>query len=118
VDFQTWLLVELRSRGWSQAELARRAKISKAAISNILSNQRKPGPELCEAIAKAFNVSPEIVFREAKIFPPLGEKDIRLDEIGEIYKKLEEDGKQELLEQSRFRLRLQEERGSYGRKEQ
>lgn len=70
MSFQDWLISELQNRGWSQAELARRANVSRAAISNVLSSNRNPGPELCEAIALAMHIQPEEVFRQAGLLPP------------------------------------------------
>jgi transcriptional regulator with XRE-family HTH domain len=45
------------SVGWSQAELARRAKITSAAVSLIEKGDRIPSLDVCRKIAKAFNVS-------------------------------------------------------------
>src|SRR5476651_2157346 len=45
------------SVGWSQSELARKAKITSAAISIIEKGDRIPTHDVCGKIAKAFNVS-------------------------------------------------------------
>jgi transcriptional regulator with XRE-family HTH domain len=114
MNFQEWLLEELRNRGWSQSELARRADISRASISNILSKTRQPGPEVCEAISRAFHIPAEIVFYQAGLFPREIKKDEQIEEIQNIYNSLDDYGKVEILEQARLRLRIQEEQG--GRK--
>src|SRR3990170_4371890 len=69
--FSTWLLNELQQRDWTQAVLARKSGLSRAAISNIISNNRNPNPESCAAIAKAFKIQPETVLRQAGHLPPL-----------------------------------------------
>jgi transcriptional regulator with XRE-family HTH domain len=114
MSFQEWLLEEIKNRGWSQSELARRANISRASISNILSKTRQPGPEVCEAISRALHIPAEIVFYKAGLLPHEIKKDEQIEEIQNIYNSLDDHGKVEILEQARLRLRIQEEQG--GRK--
>ena len=63
-----WLNGELHRRGWSQRELGRRAGISGAMVSKVLSGE-KPGWDFCVAIARALEVTPEEVFRLARLLP-------------------------------------------------
>jgi len=78
-DFIKWLNEEMALRGWNQAELARKAGVSRAAISNILSSMRTPGPDLCGAIAQAFQIAPEVVFRKAGLLPESAESQMNED---------------------------------------
>lgn len=55
-DFVTWVGEQLQSRNWSQAELARRGGFSTGALSRIMNRERMPGVEVCQAIARAFNM--------------------------------------------------------------
>ena len=66
-----WLLTELEKRGWTQAELARRANLADATLSRIISETRQAGPDTAVAIARALHVPPETVFRRAGLLPPL-----------------------------------------------
>lgn len=51
-------IIALReSAGWSQAELARQAGITSAAISQIEKGDRLPSLIVCQKLAEAFNVS-------------------------------------------------------------
>jgi transcriptional regulator with XRE-family HTH domain len=68
-EFATWLSGELKARGWSQSELARRAGISHVTVSNLLSGLRGRGEQSCRAIAEALGVSSEMVFRLAGLLP-------------------------------------------------
>ena len=43
-------------RGWSGAELARRAGVSEAAVSRIESRKRRPNVETVAKLAKALNL--------------------------------------------------------------
>lgn len=70
MSFSEWVQAELNSRGWDQAELARRSKISDAHISRIVSGGRKPGPDSLNAIARAFRLPPDEVYRHAGLLPP------------------------------------------------
>ena len=42
--FIDWLREKIEQRGWTQADLAHAAKLSRTAVSNILTERRKPGP--------------------------------------------------------------------------
>lgn len=70
MSFGEWIQAELNSRGWDQAELARRSKISDAHISRLVTGGRKPGQEATKAIARALRLPPEEVMRQAGILPP------------------------------------------------
>ncbi len=59
--FSSWLVGAIRDKGWSQAELARRANVSPAAISDVISGRRNVGNDLAIAIANAFRFPPEEV---------------------------------------------------------
>ncbi len=71
--FAQWLQGEMVAREWSQAELARRANITKGAISHVLNETRRPGEALCKAIAQALEYPPEVIFRAAGLLPPTHE---------------------------------------------
>jgi len=71
--FQQWLQGQLDARGWSGAELARRAKISRPHVSRILTGENKPGLESVEGIARALGIPTESVMREAGYLPDHGD---------------------------------------------
>ncbi len=68
-DFAQWLLDQISSRGWSQADLSRSANLTTAAVSRILTGTRGPGPETCVGIAKALNLPVSYVFQQAGLLP-------------------------------------------------
>lgn len=70
MSFSDWIQAELDSRGWDQAELARRSQISDSHISRLVSGGRKPGQDSVKAIARAFRLPAEDVMRQAGILPP------------------------------------------------
>jgi transcriptional regulator with XRE-family HTH domain len=72
-SFAQWIVEEVESRGWSYAELGRRANLAGATISQVITEQKNPGADFCLGIARAFRVPPEEVFRRAGILPPLPE---------------------------------------------
>ena len=96
-DFPEWLNEQLNIRGWSQAELARRAGVSRTSISDVLAYKHKAGYELCKAIAKALRVPPEIVFRRAGLLPERVEKTEIEERILVKIRKLPPDEQQRLL---------------------
>ena len=70
IPFSEWLLLTLENKGWSQADLARAAKVSRSAISEIISGQRQIGKRTATSLAEALKLPPEQVFRAAGILPP------------------------------------------------
>lgn len=69
-EFESWLISEMKARYMTQSDLAKKAGVSPTAISNVLSQQRSAGTELCQAIARALGYPPEYVFRQAGLLPP------------------------------------------------
>lgn len=69
-SFGVWIKQEIKDRGWTQSDLARNAHTSRGSISNIVLGKRSPGPDMCNAIARAFKYPPEFVFKKAGIIPP------------------------------------------------
>jgi transcriptional regulator with XRE-family HTH domain len=68
--FTEWLEQELKNREWRPADLAREARLGDATLSRIINGVRNPGASVCRAIAAAFVIPPEEVFRHAELLPP------------------------------------------------
>ena len=66
--FNDWLLIQLREREWSQADLARASGLTSAAISKYI-NGRTPDETALRKIAHALKLPPELVFEKAGILP-------------------------------------------------
>lgn len=103
-NFSEWLWGKLEERNWQAADLARVANISKSSLSNILNNNRSPGPDVCNAVAQALGIPPEEVFREAGLLPPLptGDKSA-VQELLELVKNMPSEDQQEILDYARYR---------------
>jgi transcriptional regulator with XRE-family HTH domain len=80
-SFGDWLQNEMTHRGLGQHDLARLSGISQGSVGNVIRGDRSPGPDLCHAIARAFKMPPEIVFRAAGLLPPVSEKTERVERI-------------------------------------
>ena len=76
--FGAWLNEQLRDRGWSQRELARRSDMSHSTISDVLGNVRRPSWDFCASIAGALDLDPDSVFvlagLKARPPAPVGEE--------------------------------------------
>jgi transcriptional regulator with XRE-family HTH domain len=70
-ELNDWLHEELNSRAWSYSELARRAGISQASVSNVLKSKQTPGLEFCKGMAVALDTPLDRVLRMAGHLPPL-----------------------------------------------
>lgn len=70
MNLTEWINEQLRERGWSMRELARRADVSHATISNVMNGQTQPGTSLCVKLAVALDVSTDYVLRLGGFLPP------------------------------------------------
>ena len=110
--FTAWLKQELNLRGWDQAELAHRSRITPAQISRILSGARRPGPEACVGIARALGLPPEQVFRKAGLLPALPGPDdeVLLRELLEVVRQLNPEERRLVFDFALWRYRKQMDR--------
>jgi len=60
--FADWLLAQLAKRNWTQTELAKKAGLTKQAITNYV-NGRIPDNDAISKIASALRISVEEVYR-------------------------------------------------------
>lgn len=109
-SFSDWLEIEISKRGWSQAETARQAGVTRSAINGVLSKTRTAGNDLCEAIARAFKIPPEVVFRKAGLLPNKPEKDQLSEEAEYLFQQLPEYQRRQAIDFIRF---LAEQKGDY-----
>lgn len=108
-----WLLKEMKSRNWTQAELARRAGVSRTAIGDVLSGKRNMGKDLAQLVAEAFKIPVVEVYRVAGILPPEPNENPIIKQIAHLAIDLPDDEQQDILEFVKLRHRLAEERGKY-----
>jgi DNA-binding XRE family transcriptional regulator len=104
IQISEWINKSLQNRSWSQAELARRAHLSKATISDISSGKVEPSFEACVKIAKAFSVPALQVLRIAGLLPQteLGQQEF--EQIVYIFENLSDEKRRMLIEFGRFLL--------------
>ncbi len=68
-NFPDWLRSELDKRDWSQADLAYSAGISRAVVNKLLNRKTYPQPDTLQAIARAFKIPVETIYRAAGLLP-------------------------------------------------
>jgi transcriptional regulator with XRE-family HTH domain len=69
IEFSEWLTDRVEERGWSFRELSRRADLSSAVISQVVTRKSFPGLDFCLGISRALDIPPERVFRKAGYLP-------------------------------------------------
>ncbi len=99
--FTNWLETELNKRDWRIADLARKAGVDKGSLSRIFSGTRKPGPDICLAIAKALNLSDVMVFRQAGLLSSKSEMGPEAEELLHLFRQLGEHDKKRILQTAR-----------------
>jgi len=68
--FSVWLTEEIDKRGWSEAEFARRGKITPQSVNQVINDINKPGMKMFQAAARAFEMPLAEVMRIAGEMPP------------------------------------------------
>jgi transcriptional regulator with XRE-family HTH domain len=87
--FAEWLQSEIDKRGWSQSDCARAADLNRAVINKLLNSKSKPQPYTLVAIARAFKIPIEIVYRAAGLLPPNTGDDDTLEELIYAFKSIQ-----------------------------
>lgn len=111
-DFLNWLNEEIRARRLSNNEVARLAGISSGLISMVSTGKQPPSLDFCLAIADALQKPREMVLRKAGFLPPLPgpASDPLLQELMDVTKQFDGEGRRDILEYARLRYRLLRER--------
>jgi len=109
--FTLWLDKELDKHNWSRADLSREAKISQAALSHVYSGKRGVGKDLCDSIARALRLPPDVVYRAAGLLPPVSKETQEIRELSYLFDALPEQRKSDLLDFARHLVTLTSKRG-------
>ena len=112
--FSEWLISELNKRNWSQSELARQAKISRAVVSDYVNGKRKkPDETVLRKIAYALKIRPEVIFQMVGYLPPDEQETKTLAEINYLISTLPPEQQDQVYTFVRF---LCETKGGYNAK--
>lgn len=103
-EFTHWLKIELSRRGWSQAELARRAGLSKSGVSYVLTGARIPGALTVAAIARALDLPEDQVFEKAGLLSATIESP-GANELLHLFTQLSLTDQEEIIEFVRLKLK-------------
>jgi transcriptional regulator with XRE-family HTH domain len=104
-NLEDWLHQEIEKRNWSVREFGRRIEVSPSHAARIANGEVMPSIEICEKIARVFNVSLEHIFRLAGILPPLASPIAEEREIVHILRNLPKGKRRDILQYARFRQR-------------
>jgi len=96
-EFSAWLLREMESRGWNQAEMHRRSGLSRTIISDVLQGKVSPGFEFCIAIGKALHLPAEQIMRLAGLLPLVPAKTEQHEKLLYMFNQLPQNEKERLL---------------------
>lgn len=84
-DFSSWLQSEVNRRNWTQSDLARAAQLNRAVINKVMNRKTDPRPTTLEAIARAFRLPTEAVYRAAGLLPNVTEDERFSEEVANIF---------------------------------
>jgi transcriptional regulator with XRE-family HTH domain len=97
-QFAEWLEAEMTRRGWTQAELARRADVYQSVIGGILSRQRPLSADTARRLSRALGMSQHRLFVIAGLIDD--EKTVEetiLVEIARIMSRMDDDSRRRFL---------------------
>jgi transcriptional regulator with XRE-family HTH domain len=103
IDFPQWLQQQLDNKNWRVKDLAQYAHVSNAAVSRVLSAQRKADSDTLLAFATALNISPITMFRRAGKLPPGGEE-ISFEDWKHLINQLTPDEEEELRQLAELKI--------------
>lgn len=115
ISFSDWLRQEIEKRDLSQADLARRARLSEAQISRLLADKRGVGEGGLRKIADALQISPITVLRKAGILPPSPETEITADDWMFLLSELPPEEQEELRQLALIKIERQKSKKRVGR---
>ena len=110
MTFVTWLETELNKRNWKRSDLARAIKMSDTALTLVYNGQRKPGTDMCLAIAKVFDLPPELVYRQAGLLPEAPDLPPEFEELKHWFSQMTDDEQEVFLAQGRLTIELRNKR--------
>lgn len=112
-EFSNWLREELDRRGWTQAKLAGLMGMSPAQVTRIMSGERGIGEQSLTAIAKAFRIPPEEVYRAAGLLPARAGHDELVDRAEHMLRSFKTEQYRQIALATLEALLVQEEKGGY-----
>lgn len=101
-ELRGWITQELKQRGWSRRELARKAGLSQSNVQKILKGERSPSPEFCVKVAQALEESPEKLLRMAGVLPRALEDESLVNELFELVRTLNHKQKMEVVKYVKY----------------
>ena len=102
-EFTRWLQDQLKLRGWSNRELARRSGISHTWVNTILDGKH-PDADFCIAIAESLEIDPIFLQRKAGLLSPEpgNTERLTLRELWQILNQMPDDQLSEVRRYARF----------------
>jgi len=96
----------MEKKGWTQAELARRSRISEGSVSHVIRGTRSAGFDFCEGVAQAFGYPVATVYRAAGLLPPETEVNELIEQILHEAARLSLEDQEDLLHYAKMRREL------------
>ena len=109
--FIVWLNEQESRKGWSDYELARRAKVSHSMLSRARNDFIPPKWDALSKIAKAFDLPPEMAFNAAGLLPPASPQSTLDKRITHLVGMLPDERKADVLDYVEMLVKRSEERG-------
>ena len=102
--FADWLRIEMEKRGLGVRDLAGLAYVEPSTISRALGEERGPGPELCQKLARALDLPEIVVFVQAGLMSQTTNPDeLTLRELYRLLSALPPDDQRAILAEARAR---------------
>ena len=101
-SFWEWAETERRKRSLSWRAVEKRGNVGNATVSRRANDMSNPTITVCEALARAFSLPKEEVFRQAGLLPSLPNEESKERELLYRIKDLDESARARVLEYVEF----------------
>jgi hypothetical protein len=103
-EFSVWLQAQLDARGWIQADLVKKG-LNSGLISRVMSGERLPGPDTCQAIAKALGMRDyDVAFAAGIVRDVPGDTSPSAGEMLGLFNDLDDANQEEMLQIARLKV--------------
>lgn len=106
-DLISWINEQIKTRGWSISELARRGDLNQSYVSAILNKKQNPGARFYQGVARALGVTLESIERLERdgTIPQSRLDDPAYRDLMELAQKLTDEDLLDVLDYATYRLR-------------
>lgn len=108
VDLVEFLLLEMRSKSITPADITKRTGLSASQVSKVLNRESPAGAKAIECFAQALSLPIDVLYQHAGILPKPLRHDEKRQELVHLYEMMNDDNKEDQIAYARMKLEKQD----------